>query len=559
MAALGGVPVIILKEGTQRESGREAIENNIMAARAVANAVKTTLGPKGMDKLLVDALGDVTITNDGVTILREMEVQHPAAKMVVEASKTQDKEVGDGTTTVAILIGELLKHARELMEKGLHPTVIARGYSLAAGKAVEFLNSIARDVPEKDRELLEKVAITAMTGKLAETPSHKVARYAVDLVLSTVDKFNGKTVVDLDNVMVEKRVGGGIEDSELVQGVIIDKERVHQNMPTRVENARIALLNVPIERRDTETKAEISITSGDQFQLFMDHEKEEIRKVVDKVIRSGANVVFCQKGIDDLAQHFLAKAGIMAYRRMRKSDLEKLSRATGGRLITNLDELKPDDLGEAALVEERIVGAGPMTFVTGCRNPGYLSLILRGGTQQVVDSLERALDDALHAVATAIESGKLLAGGGAPETAVSIRLRQYAASLKGREQLAVEKFAEAIEVVPKTLAENAGFNPIDKMVALRSKHEKFGSTYGLNAYTGEIVDMWDIGVVEPLRVKVQAIYSATDAANLILRIDDVIAAKKKEEGEEKEGQMQQGGMPGMGGMGGMGGFPPGMM
>ncbi len=560
MAALSGVPVIILKEGTQRETGREAIENNIMAARAVANAVKTTLGPKGMDKLLVDALGDVTITNDGVTILKEMEVQHPAAKMVVEAAKTQDKEVGDGTTTVAILTGELLKNAKELMEKGLHPTVIARGYSLAARKAVEILNNTARDVSEKDRALLERVAITAMTGKLAETPSNKIARYAVDLVLSTVDRFDGKTVVDLDNVMVEKRVGGGIDDSELIQGVIIDKERVHQNMPTKVENARIALLNVPIERRDTETKAEISITSSDQFQLFMDHEKEEIKKVVDKVIRSGANVVFCQKGIDDLAQHFLAKAGIMAYRRIRKSDLEKLSRATGGNLITNLDSLSREDLGEAKLVEERIVGAGPLTFVTGCKNPGYLSLILRGGTQQVVDSLERALDDALHAVATAIESGKLLAGGGAPEAAVSIELRKYAASLKGREQLAVEKFADAIEVVPKTLAENAGFNPIDKMVALKSKQEQLGSTYGLNAYTGEIVDMWDLGVVEPLRVKVQAIYSATDAANLILRIDDVIAAKKKEEEETREGQMPgMGGMPGMCGMPGMGGMPPGMM
>ncbi len=560
MAALSGVPIIILKEGTQRETGREAIENNIMAARAVANAVKTTLGPKGMDKLLVDALGDVTITNDGVTILKEMEVQHPAAKMVVEAAKTQDKEVGDGTTTVAILTGELLKNAKELMEKGLHPTVIARGYSLAARKAVEILNNTARDVSEKDRALLERVAITAMTGKLAETPSNKIARYAVDLVLSTVDRFDGKTVVDLDNVMVEKRVGGGIDDSELVQGVIIDKERVHQNMPTKVENARIALLNVPIERRDTETKAEISITSSDQFQLFMDHEKEEIKKVVDKVIRSGANVVFCQKGIDDLAQHFLAKAGIMAYRRIRKSDLEKLSRATGGNLITNLDSLRPEDLGEAKLVEERIVGGGPLTFVTGCKNPGYLSLILRGGTQQVVDSLERALDDALHAVATAIESGKLLAGGGAPEAALSIELRKYAASLKGREQLAVEKFADAIEVVPKTLAENAGFNPIDKMVALKSRQEQLGSTYGLNAYTGEIVDMWDLGVVEPLRVKVQAIYSATDAANLILRIDDVIAAKKKEEEETREGQTPgMGGMSGMCGMPGMGGMPPGMM
>jgi thermosome len=557
MAGLGGVPVLILREGTRTEKGKEAIENNIMAARAVANAVRTTLGPKGMDKLLVDATGDVTITNDGVTILKEMEITHPAAKMVVEAAKTQDAEVGDGTTTAAVLTGELLKKAEELIAKGIHPTVIAEGYIRAKEQAILVLEGMAVSVTEKDKDSLEKAAITAMTGKLADTPDAKIAKYAVDLVVSVLEKTNGSNV-DLDKVKVEKRVGESIEDSKIINGVIIDKTRVHQNMPKRIENAKIALLGVAIEMKDTETKAEISITSSNQFQAFAEHEKSAIKEVTDKVLASGANVVFCQKGIDDLAQHYLAKAGVLALRRVTKGDLEKLAKATGGNVVTSLEVLTSSDLGYADLVEEKTVGAGELTFVSGCKNKDYVSLLLRAGTKQVLDSLERALDDAMHVVATTLEHQKLVAGGGAPEVEMFLRLKEYAATMKGREQLAVEKFAESLSIIPKTLAENAGFKAIDKMAALKAEHEKGVIFAGLNGYTGEVVDMWKQGVLEPLRVKTQALQSATDAAILILRIDDVITSKKK---EGPAGQMPPGmGMPGMGGMGmpGMGGMP-GMM
>lgn len=553
MAAMGGTPVIILKD-TRRETGREAISNNIMAARAVANAVRSTLGPKGMDKMLVDSLGDVTITNDGVTILKEMDVQHPAAKMLIEAAKTQDNEVGDGTTTVAVLTGELLKRAESLLEQNVHPTVIVQGYRLAAEKAIGIVRSMASDASEEDRALLERIARTAMTGKLAESPDSRIAGYAVDLVLNAVETYDGKKRFDMDRVNVEKKVGESTSDSELIDGVVIDKEIVHQNMPRRIENARIAVLSAPIEARDTETKAEAKITSSDQFQQFMEHERRRVKEAADKVIASGANVVFCQKGIDDLAQHYLANAGILALRRVIKKDLDRLSRATGASIVTSLDELKPSDLGSAALVEERHVGNGIMTFVTGTKNHS-VTLLLRGGTQQVLDGLERALDDALHAVADVIEDRKVLPGGGATEVELSLRLREYASTLKGREQLAVTKFAEAVEIVPKTLAENAGYDPIDKMVELKSRHEHSKSA-GLNAYTGEVEDMYSLGVVEPLRVKVQAILSATDAASLILRIDDVLASTKKKEEEDKGGAPQ--GMPGMGmqgmGMPGMGMF-----
>ncbi len=559
MAGMSGTPVIILRD-TRRETGKDAISNNIMAARAVANAVRSTLGPKGMDKLLVDSIGDVTITNDGVTILKEMDVQHPAAKMIIEAAKTQDKEVGDGTTTVAVLAGELLKKAEVLLDQDVHPTVIVQGYMQAAEKAVQILKSMAKDVSGKDRKLLNKIAETAMTGKLTESPDNKIAGFAVDLVLGAAETVNGKTTVDLDKVNVEKKVGESTLDSEIISGVVIDKEIVHQNMPRRIEDARIALLSAPIESKDTETKAEYQITSSLQFQLFMDHEKKRIKEVVDKVLASGANVVFCQKGIDDLAQHHLANAGILALRRVIKSDLDKLSKATGANIATSLDELTPADLGAAGLVEERRIGSGVMTFVTKTKNPS-VTLLLRGGTQQVLNGLERALDDALHAVADVIEDGKLVAGGGAPEIELSLRLREYAATLKGREQLAVTKFAEAMEIVPRTLAENGGFDPIDKTVELKSGHEK-NKNAGLNAYTGEVVDMYKLGVVEPLRVKIQAIQSATDAASLILRIDDVLASTRKKEGAPGAGGMRpgMGGMPGMGmggmpGMGGMGGMP----
>ncbi len=560
MAGLGGMPVIILRD-TRRETGKDAINNNIIAARAVANAVRSTLGPKGMDKLLVDSMGDVTVTNDGVTILKEMDVQHPAAKMIIEASKTQDKEVGDGTTTVAILAGELLKKAEDLLDSNVHPTVIVEGYRMAAEKALEILKGLAIDVSENNKDILNRIAETAITGKMATPQDSKIEKFAVDLVLSAIDTYDGKKKVDLDKVNVEKRVGESIGDSELIEGVAIDKEIVHSNMPRKVENAKIALLSTAIESKDTETKTEYQITNSAQFQAFMEHEKDAVKAVADKVIASGANVVFCQKGIDDMAQHYLANAGILALRRVIKSDMDKLSRATGGNIITSLDELKPSDLGTAAVVEERRVGTGVMTFVTGTKNSSF-TVLLRAGTKQVLDDLERSLDDALHAVADVVEDGKVLAGGGASEVELALRLREYASTLKGREQLAAIKFAEAMEIIPKTLAENAGFNPIDKLVELKNKHET-DKNAGLNAFTGQVADMFKLGVVEPLRVKVQAIQSATDAASLILRIDDVLAStKKKEEGAPGGMPPGMGGMPGMsmGGMGGMGGMGmPGMM
>jgi len=559
MAGMGGTPIIILKD-TRRESGKDAMSNNIMAARAVANAVRSTLGPKGMDKLLVDSIGDVTITNDGVTILKEMDVQHPAAKMLIEAAKTQDKEVGDGTTTVAVLAGELLKKAEILLDQKVHPTMIVQGYRMAAEKAVQIVKSIAIDASENDRALLEKIAETAMAGKLAESPDSKMASYAVDLVLNAIETYNGKKSFDMDRVNVEKKVGESTLDSQIIEGIVIDKEIVHQNMPRKIVNAKIALLSTAIESKETETKTELQITSSTQFQQFMDHEKMRIKEAADKVIASGATVVFCQKGIDDLAQHHLANAGVLALRRVIKKDMDKLSKATGANIVTGLDELSPSDLGIAALVEEKRLGSGIMTFITGTKNHSA-TLLLRGGTQQVLNGLERALDDALHAVADVVEDGKMVAGGGAPEIELSLRLREYAATLKGREQLAVTKFAEALEIVPKTLAENAGFDAIDKAIELKNKHEK-NKNAGLNAYTGEIEDMLTLGVVEPLRVKIQAILSATDAACLILRIDDVLASTKTPPPRGAGGMPPgMGGMGGMGmppGMGGMGGMPPGM-
>jgi thermosome len=517
------------------------------------------MGPKGMDKLLVDSIGDVTITNDGVTILKEMDVQHPAAKMLIEAAKTQDKEVGDGTTTVAVLAGELLRKAEVLLDQKVHPTMIVQGYRMAADEAVKIAKSIAFEAQESDRVLLERIARTAMTGKLADSPDSKMAGYAVDLVLNATEDYGDKRVFDMDRVNVEKKVGESTADSEIIEGVVIDKEIVHQNMPRKVTDAKVALLSCPIESKDTETKTEVQITSSDQFQMFMEHEKKRVKEAADKVIASGANVVFCQKGIDDLAQHYLAQAGVLALRRVIKKDLDKLAKATGANIVTSLDELKPSDLGSAALVEERRVGSGIMTFITGTKKSAA-TLLLRGGTQQVLDGLERALDDALHAVADVVEDKKLVVGGAAPEIEIALRLREYAATLKGREQLAVAKFAEAMEIVPKTLAENAGFDAIDKVVELKSRHSS-NKNIGLNAYTGETVDMYELGVVEPLRVKIQAILSATDAACLILRIDDVLASTKEPPARGAGGMPPgMGGMGGMGGMPGMGmgGMPPGM-
>jgi thermosome len=549
-AQLGGQPIFILREGTERSRGREAQNNNIMAAKAVANAVRTTLGPKGMDKMLVDSLGDVVITNDGVTILREMDIEHPAAKMVVEVAKTQDDEVGDGTTTAAVLAGELLKVAEDLLDQDVHPTIIASGYRLAADRASEILKTIERTVTEDDDDLLCKISETAMTGKGAESSKDKLSKLVVKAVKSVVEIEGGKKVVDIDNIKIEKKVGGSIEDSELIEGMVIDKERVHPNMPKVVKDAKIAMISEPVEFKKTEVDAEISITSPDQLQLFLDQEEKMLKDMVDKIINSGANVVICQKGIDDMAQHYMSKAGILAVRRVKKSDMEKLSRASGGAVVTNIDEISESDLGHADLAEEKKTGGDSMLFITGCKNPKAVSIVIRGGTEHVVDSMERALEDALRVVGVAIEDEKLVAGGGSPEVEMSLRLSEYAATLKGREQLAVTKFANALEVIPRTLAENAGLDPIDMMVELKSQHEKGNKNAGLDVYTGDVIDMMEKGVVEPLRVKTQAINSATESAVMILRIDDVIASTGGGEGEMPP-EMMGGGMPP-----GMGGMPP---
>ncbi|MDM7919261.1 MAG: thermosome subunit beta [Methanosarcina sp.] len=518
-------PIFILREGSKRTHGSDAQHNNIMAAKAVAEAVRTTLGPKGMDKMLVDSLGDVVITNDGATILKEMDIEHPGAKMIVEVAKTQDSEVGDGTTTAAVLAGEFLTKAEDLLESGVHPTVIASGYRLAAAQAVKILDTITISASPEDTETLEKIAGTAITGKGAESHKAHLSNLAVRAIKSVVEKDeNGKITVDIEDVKTEKRPGGSIKDSEIVEGVIVDKERVHTGMPEVVKDAKVLLLSVPIELKKTETKAEIKITTPDQMQLFLDQEEAMLKEIVDKVINTGANVVFCQKGIDDLAQYYLTKAGIFAMRRVKKSDMDKLSRATGARIITNLDEIDESDLGYAGLVEEKDITGSRMTFVTGCKESKTTSILLRGGTEHVVDGLERALEDALRVVGVALEDQKIVVGGGSPEVELSLRLKEYAATLKGREQLAVTKFAESLEVIPQTLAENAGLDPIDMLVEMRSQHEKGNKRAGLNVYTGKIEDMFENDVVEPLRIKTQAINAATEAAIMILRIDDVIAS-----------------------------------
>jgi thermosome len=537
-----GSPIYILREGSQRTAGREAQRSNIMAAKAVAGAVRTTLGPKGMDKMLVDTMGDVVITNDGVTILKEMDIEHPAAKMMVEIAKTQDTEVGDGTTTAVVLAGELLKQAEELLEQEIHPTVIAAGYRAAAEKSMEILQTLAVKVTVKDEDLLRKIAITAMTGKGSQAARDDLAIIAVNAIKAVVDEDGS---VDTDNITVEKKVGGSIGDSVLISGVVIDKDRLHPSMPKKVTNAKIALLNAAVEIEKTEVDAKIQITSPDQLQAFLDQEETMLKGMVDKIAASGANVLFVQKGIDDLAQHYLAKAGIYTVRRVKKSDMEKLARATGARVVTSIHEISKEDLGKAGLVEERKVSDEKMTFVEECHNPKSVSIILRGGTEHVVDELDRAMEDALRVVGVAVEDKLLVAGGGAPEVELALRLRAYASTVGGREQLAIESFADAMEIIPKTLAENAGLDQIDTLVSLRSQHEKGVKTAGLDMDTGKPVDMLKLGVVEPLRVKTQAINSAAEAAVMILRIDDVIASKSG-------GPGGAGGMPG-GMPGGMGG------
>jgi len=549
---LGGQPILILKEGSSRTRGRDAQGMNITAAKAVASAVRTTLGPKGMDKMLVDTIGDVVITNDGVTILKEMDIEHPAAKMMVEIAKTQDDEVGDGTTTAVVIAGELLKKAEDLLEQDVHPTVIAHGYRQASEKAQEILQSIAVTIKPKDVAMLKKIAETAMTGKGAEGSRQKICDLVVKAVTMVADE---EGTVDKDYIKVEKKVGGSIDDCEIIEGVLIDKERVHPGMPRKVKNAKILLLNAAVEFKKTEVDAEINITSPDQLQAFLDEEERMIKNIVDKIVDSGANVLFCQKGIDDIAQHYLAKAGVFAIRRVKKSDMEKLARATGGSMVSSIDAISKEELGFAGLVEERKISGEEMIFVEECKNPKAVSIMVRGGTEHVVDELERAIEDALRVVSVVFEDKKLVAGGGAPEVELSLRLREYAASVGGRAQLAIEAFANALEIIPRTLAENAGLDPIDMLVELRAAHEKGKKTFGLNVFEGKAEDMLKSGVVEPLRVKTQAVASAAEAATMILRIDDVIAASKTAAPQGPPGGGGMGGMGGgMGDMGGMGDF-----
>lgn len=538
-ARMAGQPAHYAGNRNQRTRGRDALSINILAGKAVANAVRSTLGPKGMDKMLVDSLGDIVITNDGATILKEMDIEHPAAKMVVEVSKTQDDEVGDGTTTAAILTGELLTKAEELMNKGIHPTIITSGYRQAAAKCEEILDTITVDVSPEDRVALKKIASTALTGKGAGEYKDFLSELALDAALSVAEKTESGYVVDIEDITIEKREGGSIKDTELIKGLVIDKDRVRPNMPQRIDNAKVMLTSFAIEFNKIEKDAEIKITSPEQMQLFVDQEERMIKAKVDNIIKTGANVVFCQKGIDDLAQYYLEKAGIYACRRIKKSDMEKLARATGATIVQDDTEILIDDLGYAGYVEEREIKGTKMTFVMDCKNTKTASLVLHGGTTHIVDGLKRALNDALRVVGVSLEDGKVVVGGGATEVELALKLRQYAATLKGREQLAVNGFADALEIIPQTLAENGGLDPIDILVEMRSQHEKGNKKAGVNVYTGKVVDMWEENVIEPLRVKTQAINSATEAAVMILRIDDIVASS----GKSKAGA---GGMPGAG-------------
>ena len=523
---IGQTPVFILKEGTKREKGKGAQFNNISAARAIADAVRSTLGPRGMDKMLVDSMGDVVITNDGVTILKEIDVEHPAAKMLVEVAKTQDEECGDGTTTAVILAGELLKKAEALIEQNVHPTVISGGYRLAAQKAREIMDSVAISTSAADTEMLLDIARTAMISKSVAASRDLLADVAVRAVSAVAEKRgDGSTFVDDDNIQVVKKQGGSMDDTQMISGIIVDKEAVHPGMAKKVENAKIALVDSALEVKKTEIDAKIEITDPSQLHAFLDEEENMLKKMVQIVKKSGANVLFCQKGIDDLAQHYLAKEGIYAVRRVKKSDMEKLAKATGANLVTKLDDLNEADLGVAKLVEEKKIAEDRMTFVTGCKNPKAVSILIRGGTEHVVDEIDRSLNDALSVVAVAVEDGKVVTGGGSTAMELAMRLREYAASVGGREQIAIDAFASAMEVVPTALSENAGLDPIDVLIELRSAH-KAGKKYaGVNVFNGKVVDMKKEKVLEPIRVGRQAVSSATDAAVMILRIDDVIASK----------------------------------
>ncbi len=533
-------PIFILPEGYTRTLGRDAQRTNIMAAKLVADTVRTTLGPKGMDKMIVDSLGDVTITNDGVTILEEMQIEHPAAKMVVEVAKTQENEVGDGTTTAVVFAGELLKNAERLLEMEIHPTVIARGYRLASEQSIKILNSMAQPISAADTDILKNIATTAMTGKAAGFSRELLA----DLAVKAIKQVTDNNEIDTENIKIEKKVGDGVEDSELIQGIVLDKEKVHAGMPRQVKNAKIALLDVAVEIKSAEIDTKIQISSPEQIEAFMQKEEEMLKKMADKIIKSGANVVFCQKGIDDVAQHYLAKAGIYAARRIKKSDMEKLARATQAVIVSSLEDLSSKDLGQAGLVEEVKVKDEEMTYVRDCRNAKAVTILVRGGTEHVVDEVERALKDAIGDLAASLRVGKAVAGAGATETELALQIRRFANSLSGREQLAVLAFADAMEVIPRTLAENAGLDPIDMLTEMKSAHEKGQKWAGIDVFAGKTVDAWQAGVIEPLKIKTQAVRSASEVAEMLLRIDDVIA------GSSRSGPSPNM-PPGMGGMEGM--------
>jgi thermosome, various subunits, archaeal len=542
MYANGNQPIIVLKEGTERTKDKEAQFNNIAAAKAVADSVRSTLGPKGMDKMLVNTIGDVVITNDGVTILKEIDVQHPAAKMVVEVAKTQDSECGDGTTTAVVLAGELLKQSEELIDANVHPTVITNGFRMAATKAVSILKEIAVDA-NKD-EILKKVAITSLTGKSVGEEYETLA----DIVVRAAKSVEEDGRVNTDNIRIQKKVGGVIGDTYLVEGVVIDKEAVHSRMPKKVEKAKIALFACPLEVKKTEFDAQIQITDPSTMATFLAEEENSMKAMVEKIKEVGASVVFSSKGVDELVQHYLAKAGILGYRRVKQSELEAIAKATGGNIVGSVMEISKKDLGTAGLVEEKLVGEDGMAFITGCKNPKAITVFVRGGTEHVLEEVERSLNDAIRTVGVTIEEKKVVAGGGAPEIELQLRLSEYASSVGGREQLAIEKFAKAMEIIPWTLAENAGIDSIDSIIKLKNAHEKKkdGKYYGLDLNSGEAVDMLKLNVIEPLKVKVQAINSAEEVANMILRIDDVIAARRS-----APPQGPPGGMDGMGGMPGM--------
>ncbi|MFH2106287.1 MAG: thermosome subunit beta [Candidatus Micrarchaeota archaeon] len=538
-----GEQVYVLPEGAQRVLGRDAMRVNIAIGYAVANIIKTTLGPKGMDKMLVSDMGDIVITNDGATILEEMNVDHPAAKLMVEIAKTQDKEVGDGTTTSVVIAGNLLKKAGDLLDQNVHPTTVIKGYELASKKAREILASVSQKVGVDDVEILVKVALVAMGSKGIGTLEEKtkIAKLIVNAIRQVAEKKDGKTIIDTELIKIEKKAGGDVMDTALINGVLVDKEVVHSGMPKIMNNAKIALLDSALEIEKTETDAKIEITSPEQMESFLKQEEKMLRDMVEKIVASGAQVIFCQKGIDDLAQHFLAKQGIMATRRVKKSDMEKLARATGAKIASSLEDLSASDLGHAGNVEEKKISGEAMIFVEKCKDAKAVTLFVRGGTDHVISEVERAVVDSRGAVTSAVEDGEYVIGGGAVEMELAKQLTAYSAEIGGREQLAVQAFADALEAIPRTLAENAGMDSIDTLVGLRSKHKKEGTTFGVDVLGGIIADMKALGILEPAKVKRQAITSATETARLILRIDDIISSRGKP-------SMPPGGMGGMGGM-----------